>query len=146
MLSTRRDPWAGFWSELGRVQHEMNRLFDREGWFRAMRGTGPLVNLWEDDQNVYAETDLPGIPLEKLEIYVKGGNQLTIQAERPAPEQGEAVWHRQERPWGQFTRVVTLPAVVDSERVEANLEQGVLRLTLPKSEAAKPRKIAVKGN
>ena len=57
----------------------------------------------------------------------------------------EARYLRQERPFGQFTRVIGLPALVDADKVEATYEFGVLRLTLPKSEAAKPRKITVKG-
>ncbi len=55
-----------------------------------------------------------------------------------------AIWHRQERGFGKFTRQVTLPSLVDADKVEAKYENGVLYLTLPKSEAAKPRKIIVK--
>ncbi|HEY8506409.1 MAG TPA: Hsp20/alpha crystallin family protein [Gemmataceae bacterium] len=147
MPSAQRDLWAGLWEEVDRIQDEMTRLFG--GRFANGRGpsaAGPRVNVWEDDQNVYVETDLPGVPLDKLEIFIKEGNQLTIQGERPSPEFEGAVWHRQERPWGQFTRAVTLPVLVDADKVDARLEQGVLRLTLPKSEAAKPRKIQVKGS
>ena len=63
---------------------------------------------------------------------------------RAAPEVPGAVWVRQERPVGRFTRQVTLPVLVDADKVEARYEHGVLKLTLPKSEAAKPRKITVK--
>jgi HSP20 family protein len=106
---------------------------------------GPLLNLWEDDENLYAEADLPDVQADKLEVLVNEGNQLTIQGERKAPDIKNAVWHRQERPHGQFVRTVTLPMLVDAEKVEARFEQGVLKLTLPKSAAAKPRKINVKG-
>jgi HSP20 family protein len=148
MMTHARNPFGEMWGEMHRVQDELNRLFGR--WpFRGNSGARtaaglPAVNVWEDDQAVYAEADLPGLNLEKLEVFVTEGNQLTIQGERPATEMKNAVWHRQERPFGQFLRVVTLPALVDADKVEARYEQGVLRLTLPKSEAAKPRKIAVK--
>ena len=60
-------------------------------------------------------------------MTVTEGNQLTIQGERTAPEIQGAVWVRQERPFGQFTRVVELPALVDADKVEATYEHGVLR-------------------
>ena len=79
-----------------------------------------------------------------------GNYQVNLAAEQPAVyvvlrfEDG-AAWLRQERPFGQFARVVTLPSLVDADKVEATYELGVLRLTLPKSEVAKPRKISVRG-
>jgi len=76
---------------------------------------------------------------------VNEGNQLMVQGERPAPQITGAVWVRQERPFGKFVRAITLPSLVNPDRVEARYENGVLRLTLPKHEAAKPRKIVVKG-
>ena len=77
-------------------------------------------------------------------VAIHEGNQLVVSGERKAPEIKNAVWHRQERPYGQFVRTVTLPVLVDADRVEARFEQGVLKLTLPKSAAAKPRKIQVR--
>jgi HSP20 family protein len=133
-------------SEMGRFQEELNRVFGRfvptsaRGLFN---GAGPLVNVWEDDEALYAEADLPGSKLDKLEIFVTEGNQLTVQGERPEGEWNNAVWHRQERRFGAFTRTLTLPALVDPDKVEARYEDGVLRLTLPKSEAARPRRISV---
>jgi HSP20 family protein len=104
----------------------------------------PLANVWQDDNHVYVEMDLPGIQLDKLDITVKEGNVLTVQGEREPTNSDGAVWHRQERLVGPFTRVLTLPVLVDPDKVEASLEQGVLRLKLSKSEAAKPRKITVR--
>ena len=79
-----------------------------------------------------------------LDVTVTEGNQLTIQGERAAPDIQGAVWVRQERPAGRFTRAVTLPALVDADKVEAVYADGVLKLTLPKHEAAKPRKVQVR--
>ena len=106
---------------------------------------GPLVNVWEDADHVYAEMDLPGIDPAKLDVSVVEGNQLTIQGERVPEEIAGAVWHRQERFCGNFSREVSLPTLVNADNVEATYEAGVLKLTMPKAEVAKPRKIAIKG-
>ena len=103
----------------------------------------PRVDVMETENEFLLVADLPGVDPAKLDVTVTEGNQLTIQGERAAPEVKGAAWVRQERPSGSFTRVVGLPALVDADKVEARYEQGVLRLTLPKHEAAKPRKIQV---
>ncbi len=145
-MSQSRLPFTELWGEMGRVHDELNRLFGRfNGTGRVLPPLGPAVNVWEDEQNVYAEADLPGMKLDQIEVFVTEGNNLTVQGERQQPTPEGAMWHRQERGFGQFMREVTLPALVDADKVEAKYEQGVLRLTLPKSEAAKPRKITVKG-
>lgn len=141
MFPFRHDPFGDLMTEFGRVSNEVNRLF---GLRRAAEAAGPFLNLWSDENNVHVEVDLPAIDPAKLDISVAEGNQLTIQAERAAPEVADAVWVRQERPFGKFSRTVTLPVLVDADKVEARYELGVLKLTLPKSEAAKPRKITVK--
>jgi HSP20 family protein len=143
-MSQSRFAFPDLWSEMGRVHDELSRLFGRRSGFPTMAPAGPAVNVWDDENHVYAQADLPGIDSEKLEVFVTEGNQLTIQGERTAPELPNGVWHRQERAFGQFARQVTLPALVDADKVEAKYEHGVLYLTLPKSEAAKPRKITVK--
>ena len=136
-----RHPLGALLQEFNQVQDEFNRWFGRGGRAAA----GPALNVWEDENAVHAEADLPGVDPTKLEVTVTEGNQLTVQGERAAPEIAGAVWVRQERPFGKFVRAITLPALVDADRVEAKYESGVLRLTLPKHEAAKPRKIVVKG-
>jgi HSP20 family protein len=143
-MSQSRFAFPDLWSEMGRVHDELSRLFGRRSPFPTMAPAGPAVNVWDDENAVYAQADLPGIDPAKLEVFVTEGNQLTIQGERTAPELPNGVWHRQERAFGQFARQVTLPALVDADKVEAKYEHGVLYLTLPKSEAAKPRKITVK--
>jgi HSP20 family protein len=141
MIGFRRHPLGAIWQELNQVQDEFTRWFGN-----ATRGpAAPALNVWEDEQAVHVEADLPGFDASKLEVTVTEGNQLTVQGERPAPEIPGAVWIRQERPFGKFVRAIELPSLVDADRVEAKYENGVLKLTLPKHEAAKPRKIAVKG-
>jgi HSP20 family protein len=101
------------------------------------------VSVWTDADNVYAEADLPGIDPAKLEVTLDEGRILTIRGERPLPATDKGVWIRHERPAGEFTRTIELPVIVNADAVESKFVHGVLTLTLPKSEAAKPRKIAV---
>lgn len=145
MLS-RWQPFGDLRTEFARLHEEMNRLFDR--WGNGMRPFGrsgyPLLNLWEDDNQLYVEAELPGMDLEDLEIYVTGDNQLSIKGQRKQPELQRGTWHRQERIHEPFARLIELPSPVDSEKVSAELKHGVLTVTLPKREAARPRRIEVK--
>jgi HSP20 family protein len=136
-MTWRRDAFGDLWSELARVQGDVEKLFSR-------RSAGLPVNLWADDHAVYAELDLPAIDPEKLEVSLREGTKLTIKAVRPEPILDGASWIRQERPAGEFSRELTLPVLVNVDEIEAQYEHGVLSLKLPKSEAVKPRKIAVK--
>ena len=137
-MSFRRDPFRELWTEVGRISDEVNRYFGPRAGM-----SGPAVNVWSDQNHVYAEADLPGVDSNKIDVTVTDGNKLTITGERVLPSTENAVWVRQERPAGTFTREFELPVVVDADRVQAKYEHGVLKLTLPKSEAAKPRKINV---
>lgn len=139
MTTFRLDPFGELAHEFNRVTDELNRAFG----FRTGAG-GPPVTLWTDADNVFVEADLPAMDPAKLEVTVTEGNQLSIHGERPAPDAKNSVWVRQERPYGKFSRNLTLPVLVDADKVEATYEHGVLKLKLPKSEAAKPRKITVK--
>ncbi|HZZ82710.1 MAG TPA: Hsp20/alpha crystallin family protein [Gemmataceae bacterium] len=129
---------------LNEMQHEMNRMFDRWGRHPLGLGEFPTINLWEEDNALYLEAELPGLELQDLELFVTGHNQFTLKGERKAPVFAKAVQHRQERGFGKFTRTVTLPFAVNEEAIEARFENGVLKVRLPKHEAAKPRKIEIK--
>ena len=146
MAFVRRDLFNELFNDANWFQNEFQRMFARNVFGNGGRfaAVGPAINVWADEHAVYAEVDLPGVDPAKLDISVTEGNRLTIQGERPVLELANAVWHRQERGHGTFTRELTLPTMVDADKVEAAYENGVLRLTLPKAEAAKPRKIAVK--
>jgi HSP20 family protein len=113
------------------------------GAARMVTGRGfPAVNVWDDREHVYVEAEVPGLKAEQLDISVIG-EELTIRGERPEQDQSETQFHRRERGVGSFTRVIRLSTEVDADRVQAALSDGVLLLTLPKAEAAKPRKIKV---
>jgi HSP20 family protein len=126
----------------------MNRMFEDFDWERqgspALALSYPAMNVWEDEAFVYAEAELPGLKLDELEIYATGEEFLTIKGKRGVPEAPpKAIWHRQERGFGTFERVLRLPAPVNAAKVEARLEHGVLTVKMAKSEAAKPKKIMV---
>lgn len=144
MLRTRWQPSQDPGRQMRRFQEGMSQLFETFGqdWPGLAAGY-PALNVWQDDATIYVEAELPGMDLSDLEIYVTGGNQLTLKGERKTPQVEKAKWHRQERAFGSFNRVLSLPVPVDADKVQARLVNGVLTITLPKSEAAKPRKIPV---
>ena len=143
MLATRWEPFA----QMNRLRRDMDRLLDHWGDSRPLqysRSSFPPLNLWEHDDHMFVETELPGFELDDLEILVTGGNQLSIQGERKAPTLEDGTWHRRERGFGTFSRSIELPGYVDSENVSAEFKHGVLTITLPKREEVKPRRIEVK--
>jgi HSP20 family protein len=145
-MLTRWQPFGDLRSEMQRLHEEMNRLFGRNGngLREFARSAYPPVNLWEDEGSFYVEAELPGFSLDDLEMYVTGDNQLSIKGERKEPDLGKGTWHRQERGYGSFSRLMELPGAVNSDSVTAEFTSGVLTITLPKKEEAKPRRIEVK--
>ncbi len=142
MLRSELTPRSAF-SELRR---EMDRLFD--GYLGANGPTGrpaayPALNVWEHEDDLYAEAELPGVPMDAVEIYVVG-NELTLKGQRKSACDDGGTCHRQERGTGAFARTVTLPVDIDAQKVEASLSNGVLTIKLPKAEAARPKKIEIK--
>lgn len=149
MKIARWEPFGNVFPQMNQLQHEVNRLFDRwagghPAWQFGAVPEFPPLNVWEDAEAVYVQAELPGLDLKDLEMYVVG-NQLTLKGERKAQKPEKGVFHRQERTFGSFARVLTLPFAVNSEKVEARLENGVLQVKLAKHESVKPRKIPVKG-
>jgi HSP20 family protein len=146
-MNTRRTnvlyPFQQAREEVDRLFNEfMGRLPARQGGRFNLVTPFPAVNVWQSEDEVFAEAEIPGVKAENLDISVVG-NELTIKGTRqPAAEQ-EAAFHRRERGTGSFARVIRLPVDVDPEKVQAALRDGVLTLTLPKAEAAKPRRINV---
>src|SRR5271155_5633413 len=93
------------WSEMNQLQERMTDLFDRlagGSTWPTLAPSYPAVNVWEDDNNLYAEAELPGVSQDQLNVYVSEGNLLSIQGERQACDRKE-VWHRQERGLGKFS-------------------------------------------
>jgi HSP20 family protein len=147
MRQTRWQPFGPFWDQVQQLQTEMNRLFDRwsDSGRQGFTTSFPALNVWENADTVFIEAELPGLDPKDIEIHVTGGNQLTLKGERKPNVPENAVVHRQERGFGSFVRTLTLPFDVNADKVDARFENGVLLVKLAKHEAAKPRKIQVKG-
>jgi HSP20 family protein len=126
------------WASFDRFSGEMDR------WLENLGTGAPALNVWEDAEAFHVEAEVPGLTQDKVHVAVTHKTQLLIQGERQADEPTEGRWHRRERGQGRFQRVIELPAAVDPDKVEAKLENGLLLLTLPKAEEARPRRISVK--
>ena len=129
--SLRREMMRALYAVSGDAFTEATRVF-------------PPVNVTQDDENFYLRAQVPGIKPSELSISALK-NRVSLSGTREIPREHDRVsYHRRERAEGTFSRTVTLPTEVDAERVDARYAAGVLTLTLPKAEEAKPRQITVK--
>ena len=139
--------WTNPFEELERMRRQMDWL--TSGLSRGLlsepaAGVFPLMNITEGEDNYYVRAELPGFEAEDMDISVTG-DTLSISGERKLPVEDEkARYHRREREAGRFSRIISLPAQMDTGKVEAHCTDGVLTVILPKAEAAKPKQIAVK--
>jgi HSP20 family protein len=123
----------------------MDRLYDDAMTPHRLPQAGvfPLVNLTENKDKYFVRAELPGVKADELDLQVTG-NKLAISGERKITAEDEsAKYHRREREAGTFSRMIGLPGEVDSDKVEAKLENGVLTVVVPKAEIAKPKQISV---
>jgi HSP20 family protein len=133
--------------DFDQFRRELMRTFDvftgdREG--PTTSGVFPPINVTQDRDHFYVRAEIPGINASELQISALR-NRVSISGKREIPKENDRVsYHRKERSEGAFNRTVTLPTPVDADRIEARYEDGVLTLTLPKAEEAKPRQIVVK--
>ncbi len=133
-----RDPWADF----ERMENEMNRVLSR--FTSPSVAEFPAVNLWADGETVVAMSEIPGIDAEGLDISISG-KTLTLRGSRDAsPAGADESYHRRERWYGRFSRIVELPFNVEADKARAKFVNGVLYVTLPRAEAEKPKKITIK--
>jgi HSP20 family protein len=138
--------------DLMRVREEMNRLFSqffREGdgeegtWVTGM--WTPPVDIHETDEALILKAELPGFSKDDVHIELHD-NRLTLRGERKhETEVKEEQYHRRERAYGSFHRAFLLPATIDQDQVKASFKDGILELRLPKSEKAKPKRVAITG-
>jgi HSP20 family protein len=135
--------------ELDGVHDVMDRLLD-EGfsrpWARALWDipSVPSMDLYQTDDAVVVKMGLPGVKPEDIQVSVTNG-VLNIRGEvKEEKEEKEKTYHLRERRYGSFSRAVTLPSNVNSEKADAQFENGVLTLTLPKAEESKAKTITVK--
>jgi HSP20 family protein len=131
------------------LQERMNRMLDssyrgnnEEDW--ALGGSwAPAVDIYEKDGNIVLKAELPGVDPKAVDVRVEN-NLLTLRGERKFDDEVKRDnYHRVERSYGAFSRSFTLPNVVDTGNIKAEYRDGVLHMTLPKREEAKPRQIQI---
>lgn len=140
--------WEPF-RDLVTTQESFNRLFNQtfsqlfEGSEPGVRTWTPTVDVYETEQNLVLKAELPGIDPKDLEVRVEDGT-LYLRGERKTDRDlKEGNYHRIERSYGAFNRTFALPGSIDADRVAAEYKSGVLTLTIPKKEGAKPKTIKV---
>jgi len=133
-------------ADLEEMRNQMERLFDVFGNRQTERrgaGVYPAINIGEDKDAYTVTAELPGVKSRDLDLNVTD-NQLTLAGERRISEEAaDARYHRREREAGRFSRAVALPDDIDTDNVKARLIDGVLTVTIPKAEKARPRQISI---
>jgi len=134
-------PFAGFDTVPGLRAFDgtMTRLFAEP----SVRPWVPAVDIRETEQEIVLKADIPGLNFEDIDVHLENGT-LTLRAERKFDKsEDKGGWHRQERTYGKFERVFDLPDTIEVDAVKADYKNGVLTVTLPKKEVAKPKQIKV---
>jgi HSP20 family protein len=153
-LTRWQRPELGTWTGFGRLtdlRDEIDRLFEAPlaGFTQAaqlLSGWTPALDLHEDKDNLYVRAELPGMKKEEIDLSLHDGS-LSISGERKQEKKlGDAEVYRAERFFGRFQRTVTLPAPVAVDKVKAQYKDGILTVTLPKTEESKPKHIDVHVN
>lgn len=122
-------------------QDSINRLLSDDGG--KTRPWSPAVDILETENELVLKADVPGMDMKDIDVQVENGT-LTVKGERKFErEENNKGFHRLERSYGTFVRYFTLPDTVDTENVKAEYKAGVLNITLPKKEIAKPKAIKV---
>ena len=142
--------WPGF-GRLTDLRDEIDRLFESPLAEMArtshlLSGWTPVLDLYEDKDNLLVKVELPGMKREEIEVSLHEGS-LSISGERQSEEKHkDADVYRAERFFGRFQRTVSLPSPVAADKVKAQYKDGILTITLPKTEEAKPKHINVNVN
>lgn len=143
----RRDVsnWSAF-DQLTNIRDEINRLFEspyENGNSDVFNTWAPALDVYEDNENLVVQAELPGMKKEDIDISLHD-NVITVSGERKNEKKYEgAKTSREERFFGRFTRSISLPKAVDSGKVKASYKDGLLTVTLPKAEEAKPKQIQI---
>ena len=136
--------------EMVSLRERMNDFFDdfffpmpKEDTARSMWGWNPKVDVYEEDDHIVLKAELPGVDKKDIDVNVSNG-VLTVKGERSIDnEVKEKNYFRKERSFGRFERSFTLPGEVDPEKIEADYKDGILKVSVPKPEDARPKQITV---
>lgn len=149
-------PWRPF-MDLSRWERDMDRMMDDffgrrfrpwwpDRWFRSdeMEIRGPVVDVFEEKDDIVIKAELPGITKDNIEVNLTD-HMLTIKGEKKKEEEiKEENYYRAERAYGSFVRTLELPKDVHSDKIKASFKNGILEVRLPKTEEAKTKEIKVK--
>jgi HSP20 family protein len=141
LIRYQRSPRTDFskaWSQLSTLSQDLDQVFDFSPFFASSRWS-PALDVYQDNDQFTVVVDLPGMKKEEIGISFHDGT-LTLSGER---KQEEIKGERAERFHGQFERNVTFPGKIDSAKVNATYQDGILKVTLPKTEETKPKEIKI---
>lgn len=145
-MFTRMSDIDRLFGTMNLLQKKLDNLYSDygrpSGYRWEFEHTAPRTNLYENGDNFEIRAEVPGLEKDDLNVKIQG-NYLEITGKRGSDTPEGYKTHKTERGIGAFSRSFTLPADVDSTRVEATLKDGILYLVLPKHEAAKPKKITI---
>jgi len=142
---TRFEPFREFATLQDRINRVFRETYSPEGRDETLTTSSfaPAVDVYEDEHSVTLKIEVPGIEEKDIDVRIEN-NTLTVHGERKIEkEEKEENYRRVERQYGSFTRTFNLPTTVDSEKVSANYDKGVLKIALPKKAEAKPKQIKV---
>jgi HSP20 family protein len=141
MATRQLDPFSGDFPGIRLFQDAVNRLLSEPP---AARPWAPAFDILETEDELILKADLPGVEMKDIQIELEQGT-LTVKGDRQFERKNDNLvgYHRLERGYGQFARYFSVPDSVEAEHVKADYRSGVLTITLPKKEAAKPRTIKV---
>jgi HSP20 family protein len=136
------DPFRSFDERMRRFFGEVPGLPGEEHW--SLAAWSPVCDIYENENEIVVKAELPEVKKEDVHVSFEN-NLLTIRGERKLSEETKKEnYHRLERSYGEFTRSFTLPSFVNADKINAEFKDGLLRITLPKREEARPRQIDVK--
>ncbi|MGO8751178.1 MAG: Hsp20/alpha crystallin family protein [Thermoguttaceae bacterium] len=141
-------PWRGrlppFFGDFEReVENVMEQFFANGNGARGLQAFAPRATVAETDNQYEVEVDLPGIKLEDLQVEMRC-NELWVAGERKQQKEEKGKnYHRIEQEYGRFERVIPLAAPVSEDKIKAHYQNGVLKITVPKSEAVRPKRVAI---
>lgn len=140
MLNWPESPWS-VWNELDSIQNDVSRILGNgtsRGWRR--RAAYPPVNVWYSEDGIVMDVELPGADPNEIDISVVQ-DELTLSGK--LGQDDNVKYYRHERPAGEFRRTLRLPFTANADGVTASYKNGILRVSIPRSEETKPKKIAI---
>jgi HSP20 family protein len=147
-MDRRNLPAFGGWNpfkELARIENELNRLFGdvlpATKEISEVQVWAPRVDVYEKDDKIIVEAEIPGAKKEDIEVKIKENNVIIKGEVKKEEEKKDENYYRKERFYGKFERVIPLPSEVKAEEAKAKIEDGILKLEIPKAQAEKEVKV-----